>query len=67
MEVLQPLSTRLKKCLLSTRLKKCLRTSHSCALTPPMATPIPWIHSLKFTVRTKDNVVGPLLASSLPT
>ncbi len=40
---------------------------HSCALTPPMATPIPWPRSLNVTERTKDTVVGPLLASSLPT
>ena len=31
---------------LSTRLEKCLRNSRSCALTPPMEKPIPWIHSL---------------------
>ena len=31
---------------LSTRLEKCLRNSRSCALTPPMEKPIPWIQSL---------------------
>jgi hypothetical protein len=31
-----------------------------------MAKRIPWIHFLNFTAKTKDNVVGPLLASSLP-
>jgi hypothetical protein len=43
------------------------RNISSSALTPPMTEPIPWTRSWNFTVRMKDHVVGPLLASSLPT
>jgi hypothetical protein len=58
-EVLQPFNNT----------EKCLRNSlrNSFELTKQEAGPIPWTQSLNFTARTRGNVFGPLLASSLPT